>query len=389
MIASLPAYRLHKPSGQAVTTLNGKDFYLGPWQSTLSRNAYDKLIAEWLANGRQLPQAVPCGALSVAELLVAYLTYAQNYYVRDGQVTSEFTCMKDALRPLRQLYAETAVRDFGPLALKAVRQIMIDQGLSRRHINQRVNRVRRVFKWGVENELVPPSVLHGLQAVAPLKMGRTAAPETKPVGPAPDDAVDAVLPHVSRQVATMIELQRLAGMRPGEVVLIRPRDVEREGDVWIYRPLRHKTDYRGHTREVYLGKRAQEILTPWLLRAAESYCFSPAEAEEERNASRRQNRKSPMTPSQARRKKKERPQRAKRERYDRDSYRRAIEYGIAKAGVMHWHPHQLRHSCATRIRKEFGLDAAQVILGHKSAAITEVYAGLDRAKAATIMAQIG
>lgn len=389
MSPAYPSYRRHKPSGQAVVTLNGKDFYLGPWESTASRAAYDKLIAEWLANGRQLPTAVQLGELSIAELLVAYLEFAKGYYVRDGGVSSEFVCMKDAIRPLRQLYAETPVREFGPLALKSVRQKMVDHGLSRKHINQRVNRLRRVFKWGVENELVPPGTLHGLQAVAPLKKGRTVAPETKPVGPAPDAAVDAILPFVSRQVAAMIQLQRLTGMRPGEVVLMRPCDVERGDDVWIYRPLRHKTDHHGHHREVYLGNKAQAILAPWLLRGPETYCFSPLEAEEERNATRRQNRKSPMTPSQARRRKKKNPRRAKRERYDRDSYRRAIDYAIAKAGVEHWHPHQLRHSCATRVRKEFGLDAAQVILGHKSAAITEVYAELDRSKAVAVVSKFG
>jgi len=389
MSSPYPSYRLHKPSGQAVVTLNGKDFYLGPWRSVASRAAYDKLIAEWLSNGRQLPGTGGHGNLLVGELIVAYLEFAQEYYSCDGKVTSEFTCMKDAIRPVRELYASTAVQDFGPLALKAVRQKMIDQGLSRRHINQRVNRVRRLFKWGVENELVPSQVLHGLQALSPLKLGRTTAPESKPVLPAPDVDVDAVLPYVSRQIATMIELQRLTGMRPGEVVLMRPVDIDRANDIWIYRPPRHKTAHHGHRREVFLGRRAQELLSPWLLRAAEAYCFSPQEAEEERNAVRRQNRRSPMTPSQSRRKRKRNPKRGKRDRYDRDSYRRAVDYGIAKAKVPHWHPHQLRHSCATRVRQEFGLDAAQVVLGHKSAAVTEVYAEADRSKALAVMSRIG
>jgi integrase len=122
------------------------------------------------------------------------------------------------------------VGQIGPLALKAVRQTMIDHDLCRRHINQRINRIRRVFKWGVENEIVPPGVLHALQAVAPLKKGRTTARESEPVKPVPDEHVDAVLPLVSRQVAAMIQLQRLAGMRPGEVVILRPGDVDRSGD---------------------------------------------------------------------------------------------------------------------------------------------------------------
>src|SRR6476646_5133730 len=43
----------------------------------------------------------------------------------------------------------------------------------------------------------------------------------------------------------------------------------------------------------------------------------------------------------------------------------------------HWHPHQLRHNAATRFRREFGLDVAQVLLGHKTLAVTQVYAERD------------
>jgi hypothetical protein len=101
----LPSYRHHRPSRQAVVTLNGRDFYLGPWKSPESRAEYDRLIAEWVSNGRQLPHIVHCGELSVAELLVAYLNFAREYYSSEGAPTGEYTGMKDAMRPLRDLYA--------------------------------------------------------------------------------------------------------------------------------------------------------------------------------------------------------------------------------------------------------------------------------------------
>ena len=266
---------------------------------------------------------------------------------------------------------------------------MVQQGWSRPYVNHQVNRVRRAFRWGVENELAPASVLHGLQAVAPLKRGRTEAPEPLPVKPVPDEHVDAVVPHVSRQVAAMIELQLLSGARPGEIVRLRPCDVDRSATVWVYRPSRHKTQYRGQEREIYLGPKAQDVLRPWLLRAAEAYCFSPAEAEKERNATRRTKRKTPMTPSQAKRRPTQNPKRPKRDRFSVAAYRRAIEYAIKKAGVPHWHPHQLRHNCATRVRRAYGLDVAQVIFGQQELSSTQVYAEADRARALTVMAQTG
>ena len=57
--------------------------------------------------------------------------------------------------------------DFGPAELRAVRQRMIDANLCRNVINARINRIRRMFKWGVEKQFVPSAVLQGLQAVAP------------------------------------------------------------------------------------------------------------------------------------------------------------------------------------------------------------------------------
>lgn len=90
--------------------------------------------------------------------------------------------MKRALRPLRKLYGTTAAAEFGPLALKAVRQHMIDElGSCRRSVNNNINRVRQLFKWGVENELVPASVHHELMAVIGLKVGRSGAVESEPV----------------------------------------------------------------------------------------------------------------------------------------------------------------------------------------------------------------
>ena len=59
LLHSLPRYRHHKATGQAVVTVFGKDRYLGPWQSKASRAEYDRLIAEWLAAGR--PSGVACG----------------------------------------------------------------------------------------------------------------------------------------------------------------------------------------------------------------------------------------------------------------------------------------------------------------------------------------
>jgi len=177
LIRKLPSYRHHKASGQAVVTLSGRDHYLGPYGSTESHAECKRLIAEWLSAGQQPPASAASDGLDkrdicVDELLLAYLPFAEGYYVKNGRPTGEVTNIKHAMEPLANLYGRISIAQFGPAHLKAVRQRMIEADLSRKVVNARINRLRRVFKWGVENELVEPPVLLALQAVAPLKNGR-------------------------------------------------------------------------------------------------------------------------------------------------------------------------------------------------------------------------
>jgi integrase len=273
--------------------------------------------------------------------------------------------------------------------LKAVQQAMVNSGLCRNVVNQRVGKVVRVFRWAVERELVPGSVLHGLKAVSGLRKGRSAARETEPVKPVPDAFIAAIRPHVSRQVWAMIELQRLSGMRPGEVTIMRTGDVDTSGRTWVYRPGRHKTDHHGKGREVYLGPKARAVLRPWLRTDLGAFLFSPREAAEEFRARKRAARRSPRTPSQEARRPKRNPKRAPGESYDTRAYTHAIHRACEKAGVPKFGPNRLRHNAATMIRRESGLDAARAVLGHSDADTTTIYAERDRALAVGAMERVG
>jgi integrase len=110
---------------------------------------------------------------------------------------------------------------------------MVDSGLCRNEVNKRTGRIVRAFKWAVGEAMVPPSVHHGLQAVSGLRRGRAEVRESKPVKPVPDAFVDAIRPHVARQVWAVVELQRLTGMRPGEVCIMRTCDLDTSGRVSV------------------------------------------------------------------------------------------------------------------------------------------------------------
>jgi integrase len=388
----LPKYRHYKPKDLAVVRLDGKDHYLGRYDSAESWEKYRRLLSGWIADaGQTRPKSQTTHSvevLTVNELILAYAKFVDGYYIKDGRPTVEPTNIRLVLRLVQKLYGSTSTTSFGPLALKAVREEMVRAGNCRSEINRRVGRIVRMFKWAVSEELVPSGVYEALRTVSGLRKGRSQVKEKPPIGPVATADVEAVRPHVSRQVWAMIEIQRMTGMRPGEVVIIRSRDLDRAGDVWLYHPSRHKTEHHGKAREVFIGRRGQEILLPWLRSNEEEYLFSPAEAIRELRDKMRKSRKTPVQPSQedrSRRDKKKKPGVC----YTVASYRRAIQSACAKAGVASWHPHQLRHTAATEIRKKFGLEASRIILGHEDIRATQIYAEQDRERGADIMRQIG
>ena len=344
-------------------TIDDKDFDLGLHGSEISRAEYDRMSAEWLSHGRRLSSAsIGHGeGLSVNEVILSFLQWADGYYRKNGVVTGETDNIRYAMKPLRQLYGDTLASRFGPTALKTVRQTVIDSGLCRNEVNRRTRLVVRAFKWAVENEMVPPSIHHGLKAVSGLRSGRGDVRESKPIKPVPEEWVDAIQPLVSRQVWAIVRLQRLTGMRPGEVVSIRTGDVDATGKVWSYTPGSHKTEHHGKVRRIYFGPQAQAILQEWFRTDPTASLFQPREAVAEFRVEQRKSRHSPVQPFQASRAKPS-PRKVPGESYTPDSYRQSIVKPCEKAKVSSWHPNQLRHNAATRLRKEFGLDVTRAVL---------------------------
>lgn len=241
-----------------------------------------------------------------------------------------------------------------------------------------------MFRWATENELIPPAVFQGLQAVMGLKSGRTEAPESEAVKPVPETHINAIQPYVSRQVWALIQLQLHTAARGGEILKLRAIDIDTTGNVWLYRPADHKTAHHGHQRTIYLGPKAQSIVHEFMInRPVDVYLFSPREAEAERHTQAKVHRRpNPKTT----------PKKTSRmigDYYTPDSYRRSIARACVEAKIPEWSPHQLRHSAATFIRKEFGLEAAQIMLGHSRADVTQIYAEVNEEKAVAIAQKIG
>lgn len=394
-----PKYRRHRASGQAVVTLYGRDFYLGPHGTKASRVEYDRLISEWLAAGRPLQMPSVQSDITVVELAAAYRKYAKAYYVKHDKPTDTIHQVNRATEIICKRYGRTSVNEFGPLALKAIKADLIGKDMSRRTVNHLLSTIRRMFRWGTGEGTVHPTVLQALAAVPNVHKGRNEARETAPVRPVDDHVVEATLPYLPGLVADMVRFQRATGARPGEVCLLRPCDVDTSTEVWSFRPGEHKTEHHDLDRIICIGPKGQDVLRPYLLRDKLSYCFVPAEAERKRNGLRREHRQSPMTPSQAQRQPKRNPRRRPGSRYTTDTYRRAVDRAIKRANkdrlkkgqdpLPHWFPNQVRHAVGTEVRKAYGLEGSQVVLGHTNANVSQVYAERNTALAVKIMGEVG
>jgi integrase len=293
--------------------------------------------------------------LMVAELAAQYLRWAETYYVKDGKPTTELVNVKRAIRTLRETYASLPAKDFSPLKLKHVRQRLIDEGLARLNCNRYVGIITRIFAWGVENELIPAGVAHGLREVKALVRGRSEARETDPILPVDDETVEATCKVLRPMWAAMVRIQLLLACRPGELVSMRPCDIDMTGPVWIYRPASHKTAHHGKERVIPIGPKAQLLLKPWLPTFPAQYVWRGRDG-------------APATAS---------------------IYSQTVRRACNRAGLPHWTPNMLRHAGATKIRRQASLDAAQVILGHSTVQTTQIYAERNLDAALRIAAEVG
>jgi integrase len=378
-----------------------RDVLLGPWNSPASRKEYARRVAEINVDPVAAIRDSKIDPITVAEVALAFLEWAAGYY----GTSSELDTYKLVIRTLRADYGSAPAVEFGPLALKVVRLKMVEANLCRKEINRRVRMVVRIFRWAAGEEIIPAAVPVALKMVEGYRAGRSPTPD-RPKKPLPSIAdVRAVFPFVQPTVRAMIEVQLATGMRSGELILLRPADVDQSEQVWTFTPPTHKTAHLGKARTVALGPRAQAVLAAIEPTEPMNYYFNPRIAIETLNEAKRARRRTPLWPSHVealRKKRRRNPKRTPAEFYTSHSYHRAVRRGIEQANArraelagegnfdsLGWHPHQLRHLHATLVRKNFGLEAAQVTLGHSRADVTQIYAERDVGLAVEVAARLG
>jgi integrase len=352
----IPKLRLHRASGRAVVTLSGRDHYCGAWDSPEAQEAYNRLVGEWLAGGRT-PARTTKG-MTVGELARAFRERAEARYRKRGQPTSHAVKVGIVLADWVGAYGSVPLAEFGPAGLKAMRELWRQRGVSVRTANQYAETLRGAVRWAVGEERAEPGVLVRLEAVASLSEGRDG-PRREPVRPVSEEVVTATVERLRARYGDLVRLQWHTGMRPGEACAVRGEDLDRATEPWVYRVNAevNKSEHAGRGRVVLLGPQAREVVGGRLATLPEGYLFEWAPGTD--------------VPGMVK------------------LYWQSIGRACRRAGVPRWHPHQLRHSFATRARAAMGLEAARAALGHATAAMTEVYAERDMEAVRGLVERLG
>lgn len=375
-----PKFRLHKATGQGFVEIDGHRHYLGRYDCPESEQRYHIMIREWLAHGYRLP--ISPDDVTCNELAEAFLTHCMEYYRRpDGSPTSSLSNLKLSVFDMLEIYGSQPAKNFGPVALRAVRHVWIERNLSIATINSYVGNLRRMFQWGVSHQMVAPETLQALQAVQGLRKGRGVGKDPKKRSTVEQAAIDAVLPHLTKPLRAIVELLLLTGARPSEILQLRRRDIDATGPVWVAVLRDHKMSYREQDRRLFFGPRAQTVLKPFLLRPDADFLFSPKESVKERASWAEGHRRPNQKPNPTK------TDRTLNDHYDHVGLRKAIERACKTAGVPKWTPYQLRHTAATRIEATADWEVARAILGHSSVDTTQIYVHRD-SKAAIAFAHV-
>lgn len=366
-------------SGQARVRIAGKDIYLGKFGSVEAARAYADLL-ERLASGEDATKKVAPATPDVAVVTIAVVVsrWFDEEGPRFGPESREVAQYKLAVRPLLRLYGSLPAAEFTCDHLERIQMALAsgswrtekDRGWHVKHgrpvtssrgvVNRTCVRIRTIFRWAERKRLVPAGTFAHLRTLPGLRANDGRVRHTQRPQPATMREVNAVIKHLPPVGVALLLVQYWTGMRSAEVRTMRAGEVDTSGEVWLYRPAKHKMSHRGQGRVVAIGRRAQAVLRSWLAsKSPAEYVFTPSKLRRSEGC------------------------------YTREGYAQLIRRAATAAGLPGWHAYRCRHSCRMRVAAKHGLEAAKSVLGHSHVSTTELYGRLDEALARRTAADMG
>lgn len=381
--------------------------YLGVFGSPESWTEYRRFLSEWEAMQKQgAAPAWSSPVRTVADLVDRFWVGLEDDQKEGLLSKHEVRDFRASARPLITLYGLSPIEDFGPAKLEAVHLAMMTGSWAseehkaklprgcrwkccRRTANQRLGRLKRIFRWGARKELIPWEVYYKISAAEGERRRRQAdPPDVQPVDPI---LVEKTVPFLGPVTKAMVQIQRMTGMRPGELCALTPGQIDQRSldvdgqPIWVYKPEHHKTKHLNHVARIVLGPKAQELLRPFMNRPPDQPCFSPREEMEALTRARREQ----GTTVRPKGKLRGFVARSFKDHYTPMSYGKRIAQACIQAKIAKWHPHQLRHLAEFEIEHAFDLDSARAVLRHRDPRMTVRYGAHDLVKAAKVAARMG
>lgn len=367
----------------------GKRFYLGAYGSAPSRERYSWLIGESIKSGcRILPAPTWQSHAAVVPAVRLFVSSARvgACYVRhlrrtkrqpDGRIKDRHN-VRAALHLLRAVLPHHNMLDLSSHELDQVQAAAGQRHWAIATVRDRIRHIRLAIRSAVKANLLPVLTLQHLLLAERVSLSTPGIKPARRVPPVPESVIDETLPHLNRHIAAIVRLLRLTGARPSEIIALRPLDIDMSnGRTWLYRPAHHKTAHRGKVRTIYFGPAAQEVLAPFVIgRRLDAHVFDPREAEADRRQKLHALRKTPLNAGNSPGTNvKTTPRVSIGHRYKVAILRRAIHRVCEANGIERWNIYQVRHTAATRIRREAGLESAALALSLRRLELRDV--GID------------
>ena len=395
----LPKLGHHKSSGQARVVLSGVEHYLGPWGTAQAHERYAAVVRQWLADGKRPMRKDPTvvqAAMTFRSLFDQFLAQADatGRYWKNGTPTTQRSHFDRVARSLEACLGRLPISKVTEATMITWRDVLErNRAMTRSGINRLVAAAMQVMRWGRTRGLVPKIVWADIAVLEPLKRGEVGdRPEKgRPRRAVTAEEAEKVAACASPQIAAMIRLQSLTGMRPGEVCAMRWGDIQKSpipGDVtgsWIYLVPNGKTAHHGHVTRYVLPPAAQRVLEQFPALPLASI-FSPASAMTERRTRLRAARKNKVQPSQ-----RQRDADAPRDyasRWGLNEYRHAVERACLAAGIQRFTPHELRHGFVTWAANNLSLTAAAAAANHRNLTTTQGYVHIRQDDALAVAAAV-
>lgn len=337
-------------------------------------------------------------------LLSDYLEFLKTNPKDNSRQISEVGIIQ---QKTQELFPGITAHSFGPKKLRLLRDYYGETGYyegkdkthrnySRRQLNKVCKTVRRIYSWGVGEELVEVSDYHALKHCEPLRAGKCDAPEithrTRQARRVTLEEVKAVCKYLLPTYADMVKILYIIGCRPQELCSMKWEDIDRSGKVWVCHLKNHKTAWKGKTRTIAFGRKCQSILKKYECEEG-GYIFKPANIIKEEAEIRAANRKTPLWDSHKERNRREntgaKMARA-RESVERCNFDKVVKRAVDKAieaGELkeRWTPYLLRHEAITEVREKYGAETTQHFAGHNDLETQKYY---DHSQESTVIGLI-